>query len=175
MTSDDIPTTLRKFKCYECKEILPETSFHKDQGRGGPRDVAGKCKKCKSAYHKELRTKNPEKFRVRAAAQYEKAKDQHKAAMAKWRLLNKDKMLQYWHNYKAKQRANGPIDEDINILALIERDNGICQICEESCLEDPSIDHKRPVSKGGTHTWDNIQLAHRICNIKKGVQYASAS
>lgn len=28
----------------------------------------------------------------------------------------------------------------------------------------PSIDHIRPVSKGGTHTWDNVQLVHRGCN-----------
>ena len=28
----------------------------------------------------------------------------------------------------------------------------------------PSIDHIIPVSRGGTHTWDNVQLAHRYCN-----------
>lgn len=34
--------------------------------------------------------------------------------------------------------------------------------------KDKSIDHIRPLSKGGTHTWDNVQLAHLKCNIKKG-------
>ena len=28
----------------------------------------------------------------------------------------------------------------------------------------PSIDHIIPISKGGQHTWDNVQLAHMICN-----------
>lgn len=32
----------------------------------------------------------------------------------------------------------------------------------------PSIDHVIPISKGGTHTWDNVRLAHHHCNsIKK--------
>jgi 5-methylcytosine-specific restriction endonuclease McrA len=32
----------------------------------------------------------------------------------------------------------------------------------------PSIDHVRPISKGGSHTWDNVMLAHKGCNSKKG-------
>lgn len=32
----------------------------------------------------------------------------------------------------------------------------------------PSVDHVIPLSKGGTHTWDNVKLAHKRCNSKKG-------
>lgn len=31
----------------------------------------------------------------------------------------------------------------------------------------PSIDHLMPMSKGGTHTWDNVKLAHHGCNTLK--------
>jgi 5-methylcytosine-specific restriction endonuclease McrA len=31
----------------------------------------------------------------------------------------------------------------------------------------PTIDHIVPMSKGGGHVWDNVQLAHRICNSYK--------
>ena len=31
----------------------------------------------------------------------------------------------------------------------------------------PSIDHIYPVSKGGMHAWNNVQLAHRKCNTYK--------
>jgi 5-methylcytosine-specific restriction endonuclease McrA len=31
----------------------------------------------------------------------------------------------------------------------------------------PSIDHVRPLSKGGTHEWNNVKLAHRKCNWEK--------
>ena len=32
----------------------------------------------------------------------------------------------------------------------------------------PSIDHVKPISKGGLHEWGNVQLAHFSCNSKKG-------
>ena len=37
--------------------------------------------------------------------------------------------------------------------------------------EYPSIDHVVPLSKGGTHTWDNVHLAHKRCNMVKGNKY----
>ena len=69
-------------------------------------------------------------------------------------------------------------DSDVTLKKLIHRDKGICQICgkpidcydvSEHCVGPyyPSIDHIIPLSKGGNHTWDNVQLAHMICNAKK--------
>ena len=31
----------------------------------------------------------------------------------------------------------------------------------------PSRDHVVPLAKGGTHTWDNVKLAHFRCNTLK--------
>lgn len=75
------------------------------------------------------------------------------------------------------------IDNDISLEKLIQRDKGICQLCgrpiDESdyYIDDngyfitgndyPSIDHTYPLAKGGTHTWDNVQLAHFKCNTDK--------
>lgn len=65
---------------------------------------------------------------------------------------------------------------------VYERDNGICWICGGKCdwndYEErdgiivygnnyPSRDHVIPKSKGGVNSWENIRLAHRICNSKK--------
>ena len=81
---------------------------------------------------------------------------------------------------RKKLKENGIIEWDINIERLIKRDGQVCEICGGDVnLKDfhyteeghfiardkyPSIDHIKPVSKGGTHTWDNVQLAHRQCN-----------
>lgn len=74
------------------------------------------------------------------------------------------------------------IDKDINVERLALRDNNICKICGKPvnwndkreinglvlCGNSyPSIDHIKPVSKGGLHSWDNVQLAHRLCNALK--------
>lgn len=84
---------------------------------------------------------------------------------------------------RKKLRENGKIEWDISLRRLIERDNSVCQLCGKKInLNDftidnegnfiagdayPSIDHIMPVSKGGTHTWDNVQLAHMRCNYLK--------
>lgn len=84
---------------------------------------------------------------------------------------------------KKRLKKNGKIDYDITLPKLMKRDNNICKICGQVCNSDdydvdkegnfitggtyPSIDHIIPVSKGGTHTWDNVQLAHFKCNSDK--------
>lgn len=82
-------------------------------------------------------------------------------------------------------KSNGEVDTSITLDKLIERDEGICHICGEKidkedysyidgvkCVGNsyPSIDHVIPVSKGGTHTWDNVKLAHMVCNARKGAK-----
>lgn len=74
-------------------------------------------------------------------------------------------------------------DKDISLLELYKKEKGKCYLCGGNCdLNDyvevkgsvicgdnyPSIDHVIPLSKGGMHTWNNVRLAHRICNTKKG-------
>lgn len=74
------------------------------------------------------------------------------------------------------------VDKDITVLGLFKRDAGLCYLCGKPCrLDDyvmqdgqkqcgdwyPSIDHVVPLSKGGIHSWDNVRLAHRICNSLK--------
>ena len=81
-----------------------------------------------------------------------------------------------------KQRAKfygcNEIDPSITLDRLRQRDNDICQICGEVVdISDrtgkhigaryPSCDHIIPLSKGGTHTWNNVQLAHMGCNAGK--------
>lgn len=66
----------------------------------------------------------------------------------------------------------------ITIKKLMERDKGICQICQKPVdptdIVDgharrmyPTVDHIIPLSKGGSHAWDNVQLAHLYCNSGK--------
>ena len=70
---------------------------------------------------------------------------------------------------------NGNVDWDISIERLMKRDKNLCYLCGDKVNNKldynddyyPNIDHVIPISKGGTHTWDNVKLAHRICNIKK--------
>lgn len=80
-----------------------------------------------------------------------------------------------WH-MKEGYRNLFPLKE------VYERDNGVCYLCGGMCdwndYEErdgvivygnmyPSRDHIVPKSRGGRNAWDNIRLAHRICNSMK--------
>lgn len=76
---------------------------------------------------------------------------------------------------RIRRMNNREHDNDITLEKLFERDKGICRLCGKPCDRNdktcgpnyPSIDHIIPISKGGKHVWDNVQLAHRQCNIAK--------
>ena len=80
---------------------------------------------------------------------------------------------------KGKITALDRLDNDITLPLLFKRDKGVCKICGGLCdwsdIQNdngviiagnnyPSIDHIVPISKGGSHTWNNVQLAHKYCN-----------
>lgn len=78
------------------------------------------------------------------------------------------------------------VDSDITLDKLLRRDGYICHICGGMCDKSdfvktdkafiagnnyPSIDHVVPLAKGGLHSWDNVKIAHRMCNSLKGDEY----
>lgn len=48
--------------------------------------------------------------------------------------------------------------------AVFVRDQYECQYCGSAA---ENVDHIRPKSRGGTHTWDNVVASCRPCNSKK--------
>ena len=85
---------------------------------------------------------------------------------------------------------NGKVDTSITLKELSDRFNGKCAICRKKVDWNnfearngvfiagesyPSIDHIVAIANGGTHTWSNVQLAHRRCNNAKGAHEAYAT
>jgi 5-methylcytosine-specific restriction endonuclease McrA len=65
----------------------------------------------------------------------------------------------------AKAAAVGRID----LKAIVARDGGRCHLCGKLvAAADRSFDHLIPLSLGGPHTQDNLRLAHKRCNSKRG-------
>lgn len=95
------------------------------------------------------------------------------------------KLISKNNELKRERRVheNGQFDKGISLKKLIKKEKNICYLCGKECDSDdfyidergtqisgdnyPSIEHVIPISKGGTHTWDNVRLAHRGCNSKK--------
>lgn len=49
---------------------------------------------------------------------------------------------------------------------LLRRDNYTCQYCGQT--HDLTLDHVQPRSRGGRHSWENVVIACRACNQRKG-------
>jgi hypothetical protein len=73
--------------------------------------------------------------------------------------------------------------EKFDPYEIYERDGWICMICGQAVnksLQWPdemsaSLDHTIPLVAGGLHTRENTQLAHFICNIRKGAAVGEIS
>jgi len=93
----------------------------------------------------------------------------------------------YTHNKRkinCYECSNKKKHSNKSLQKLYERDKGICYICNKECKWDdieiingnkiagnlyPSIDHIIPLCKGGNDDWNNLKLAHRICNSYKSL------
>lgn len=86
------------------------------------------------------------------------------------------------HRRRLLTHDNGCYEPGLSWRKVFSRDKGICYLCGKAVdtadftmrgnvfiagANYPSIDHVIPLSLGGTHTLDNIRLAHCWCNTIK--------
>ncbi len=114
------------------------------------------------ALHARIRDRTREKRREDAREYWRKLK-----------ITNPEKVKEAGHRTQSMRRARilgAPEIERIERKIVFARDNYICQICKEPTQpngEDgdrPSVDHIIPLSRGGSHTYANVQTAHLSCN-----------
>lgn len=75
------------------------------------------------------------------------------------------------HARRHQMRRAGATTEHVEYAAIIERDRNRCGICGEVVAPaDRSFDHIVPLKRGGAHSMANVQLAHFVCNCRKGAR-----
>lgn len=95
------------------------------------------CKPCMTAYHRRRYQDDPEPARQQS-----------------WR---------------SRMRRLAAWVEDVDRRTVYERDNGVCGLCGRADVDpcDFHVDHIIPISRGGEHSYANVQLAHPACNLRK--------
>lgn len=149
-----------------------------------------KNREANRAYQATWRDENRDAKQAYDRAWREANLDRKAAVDAAWREANKDRKaavararhqaLRNDPDYRRKQQeakrrrraakynANGrPVVFD----EILQRDCGICGICGKPIMEITiELDHILPLAAGGTHDPDNVQVAHRTCNRRKGAR-----
>ena len=152
----------------ECKRQLRREQLRKHReaiGRNSGRIEVLICKECGTTFERRVHNRVPE-FCSKTCQR------------TNWERNNPDKASAMKAKQQRKRRAmkcaNGPVDS-IDFDVVCARDGWRCGICGRKVrksLKFPhpmsaSLDHIVPLSKGGTHTWQNVQCAHFICNSRK--------
>lgn len=155
-------------KCYHNHRYRTEPEYRaKCQARAkasyhGPKNAQIRAKM--AAQRTQWRRDNPEANRKQREREIAKVRERRRT----------DPEYREKHNaYRRERNAKAPIAyrKLRNILYLMEQQSGKCAICDEWLPEELSaveVDHKVPVSKGGTNDLGNLQLVHMKCNRSKG-------
>lgn len=165
--------------CSKCSTPKPESKFHRDKGGSNGRRAA--CAECelaieKSRYEgkrdsilikmKEYRELNLTALRERDRQRYERDRE-------------KRIELATMHTHLRRARLKATVsDTGISVIALRKRFGDNCQYCKipldfkaakrgTIAPARASVEHVLPLSKGGTHTWDNVTLICHRCNTSK--------
>lgn len=115
------------------------------------------------------RAAKPEMYVAHSRAWRDRHPERNRAAQRLWRDLNPEAVLEM--NARRRARIRGAIVGKVDYARILERDGLVCHLCrgavEKATL---SYDHVVPLSLGGSHTEDNIKVAHRSCNYSKGAR-----
>jgi 5-methylcytosine-specific restriction endonuclease McrA len=82
-------------------------------------------------------------------------------------ILEKRKQRVKWESKRRALKKKNFV-EYVDPLALYMRDSGMCGICSlKVSIDEFEVDHIKPLSKGGEHSYANTQISHQKCNRKK--------
>lgn len=166
--------------CTQCAHRKPLDEYDKDKSASLGR--RSKCKACRSAMMKQWYADNQNR-------QMQRARDRFKRDLEKIRVNDNARYLRHraariarattaFHERRARILAL-PYERGISVPALRARHGDSCHYCKASLVfgnfapgQRPgtmaTIEHVQPISRGGSHTWNNCVLACWRCNISRG-------
>jgi hypothetical protein len=169
-------------RCKECTNRLgrerraSDPERYREQER---RRVAAGAYESKLARNRAWYGRNQERNIDRARAYRAANPDAGIGHIARWRARNPDRARELAQVHaaqrRARKKANGPV-ERLAQDVIGERDGWACGICDRPVDPDLQwphpqsrvLDHVIPLVRGGTHTSDNVRIAHWLCNARKG-------
>lgn len=169
--------------CITCQVPKQPTEFHKDNSKSdGYRNT---CKVCvlereksryandggqRKEYARQQRAQDAERFRAVDMARYHRNRDK-RIALA----------TEAFHKRRALMLSI-ETDKGITVPALRKIHGDQCCYCKTTMVfksqpaalgirpDRATIEHILPLSRGGTHTFDNVTLACHSCNVRKNAK-----
>jgi 5-methylcytosine-specific restriction endonuclease McrA len=171
--------------CKLCLKVRSQK--YREANRGKIREAAAKYRsgnreKCIQRVI-DCRKKKPEKYNKLAKAYRDRNKGKVKESLKKWRSTHQTYLVEYRkknaalinsknRRYQARLRGAGELSKAI--IKMLYEDNikrfGVltCYLCGKPIpFGKNNLDHKLPLSRGGTNKYDNLGIACQTCNLEK--------
>ena len=163
--------------CNDCNKLLHIINNH---------DYISVCKHCNKEYGLDVKISNYGKvFQLNRYCSVQCNNDSKKENYINYK--KEYKKTEAFKKMHTERKRNGTFRKRVIISGnkyefiirrvLFQRFNYICQGCNVKCVHPndtnynqnncATIDHIKPISKGGNHTYDNTQLLCRKCNWMK--------
>lgn len=139
-------------RCGRCREWKPIADFVRSSG-GRPHSY---CKPCSSLWFHERRGTPPERRKTYIPA-YKLTPEEKRAAI-----------LEQSRRNHLRRRAAGKPPPRAELEAIWCLQHGRCAYCQRYVGSTYHIDHKLPITRGGTNDLSNLQLTCPRCNMRKG-------
>jgi 5-methylcytosine-specific restriction endonuclease McrA len=156
--------------CSRCEAEKQVGDFYLDKSK---RDgFSSRCKECVKADARAWYAEHTERHADRMRARREHVgPGEQRAYDSAWKARDPRRARLLKNSREAKRRAQkrGACDEQVDIATLHAAYGGCCGICQQFVsLDEVTIDHHVPLSKGGRHSYFNTRPAHLGCNVAKG-------
>ncbi len=129
-------------------------------------------------HYSKYRLENKDHIKESRKEYYRKNSDKAKEDLKKWKKENYDKVLEYCRKRRAL-KAGVLVDFKPSVIEDHRHiQEGKCYYCKEDIFVNvPSnhprketLEHKTPLSRGGSHSRKNTVLSCSRCNLEKGAQ-----
>lgn len=153
-------------ECPNCHKVLPVGEFQISNGL-----VKTYCLTCTTLLRKAHYSRNKE-HEARIAKRY---RDENKEFVAtiyrNYRLQHVDPGRMRSRMRHARKRNYQGVVEKVDTQLIRTLQQGLCVYCGADLADGYHIDHIMPLSKGGQHTQENVQLLCPSCNLSKGPKH----